>query len=500
MSDAYAYDGSKTRLGSRAAVVVATVVALVVGVTAGYPLQTLLGVLGGLAFAAAGRSVAGDGLRERVRGSSLLVVASVFVVFALSFEKASLADAVVVAAVPLAVGSTALGAFTDTGEAGPPIFSALGRSFVATLFGTLLSAALYADVFVGVVVVSWSGFAAGLEATPLFGFLALQCEFLLVGLLASKAGRAAAAFDPGRDPEGVDGLAVRDVPRAVWALLGVQVLALAFPGGPGLFEFLLDLAGPAGWVAGIVLSSGYVHGVLLFVAAVLATLPAAAFVRARALDVVGSRPPRTLAYATGGVGFAAVVVLLTSIPGVTWLVKRALDGQPRATTMVEAYGVGPSALAAVTGILFVMALFLVLYGTAVSLPFVPAESSGFVVGAAGLFAAATGGAYAGAPAPAVFLAMAAAIAVWDLGDYSTTLGAELGRAASTRPVEAVHGLGTLLVGALAVVVAALATHFFVPAMTGVPESRALAALGLLTVAMLAFAYLASSGEDADSAG
>ena len=94
--------------------------------------------------------------------------------------------------------------------------------------------------------------------------------------------------------------------------------------------------------------------------------------------------------------------------------------------------------------------------------------------------------------------MAGAIAVWDLGEYSTTLGAELGATASTRAVEAVHGLGTLAVGSVAVVVAALATHFFVPALVSIPEGRAYTALGLVTVAILAFASLASSGDEGEA--
>lgn len=495
MTDAYEFDDSKTELGSRAAVVVATLAALVLGVTAGYVVQTLLGVIGGLAFAAAGRDVSKDGLRDRVRGSSLLVVASVFVVLALSLQKAGVVDAVLVGAIPLAVGSTALGAITDPADAGGPIFAALGRSFVATLAGVLLSAALYADLFVGAVTGSWALVRGGLAATPLFGFVALQVEFLLVGVLASKAGRAAADLDPDRDPEAVDVVGVRDVPRAVWVLLLVQVMALVLPGGAALFEFVLALAGPVGGVVAVVLSSVYLHGLLLVVAAVLATLPVAAFVRARVVDVFGSRAPKTLAYATGGVAFATLVVVLTSIPGVPWLVRRAAAGQPGASSVFDAYGVGPSVLAAVTGILFVMAVVLFLYGAVMSLPFVPEATSGFVGGGVGLFVAAAAGAFVGAPAPAVFLAMAGAIAVWDLGDYSTTLGAELGAGASTRAVEAVHGIATLAVGAVAVVVAAVATHFFVPGFAFLPERRAFTALGLVTVAILAFAYLASTGGD-----
>jgi hypothetical protein len=85
--------------------------------------------------------------------------------------------------------------------------------------------------------------------------------------------------------------------------------------------------------------------------------------------------------------------------------------------------------------------------------------------------------------------------VWDAGEYAVTFGSELGQAASTRSVEAVHVFATLAVGAVAVVVASLATHFFVPLMTAVPEDRALTALGLLAVALVALSYLANTGSD-----
>jgi hypothetical protein len=56
---------------------------------------------------------------------------------------------------------------------------------------------------------------------------------------------------------------------------------------------------------------------------------------------------------------------------------------------------------------------------------------------------------------------------------------------------------TVAVGAVAVVVASLATHFFVPVMTAVPRDRALTALGLLAIALVAFAYLANTGAEDD---
>lgn len=498
MSDAYAFDGSRTAFGSKTAVVVAAVAVSVLGVSAGYAVQTLLAVVGGATFGVAARDVSEDGLRDRVRGSSLLVLASVFVVAATALEKANAVDAVLVSAIVATMSVTTLAALVDPDEALNPVFAALGRSFVATVLGTLLAAALYANVFTALIVGSWTLFALALANVPMAGFVALQVEFLLVGLLAGRAARAAESLDPSRTASHSEVVGVLDVPRAVWVLLGAQVLLLAFPGGSWPFQFLLSLTGPVGGIVALVLSSVYLHGAILLLVAVLALLPVVAFVRRSAVSVFGNRAPKTLAFASGGVGLTVLVVLVTSIPGFGWFVTWLAGPESTVTAVVDAYGVGPAVLGGVSGVLLVLGIGLFFYMAAFGLPFVPEHASGFVFAGALLFVAAVAGAFGGAPAPAVFLAMAASLAVWDAGEYAVTFGSELGQDASTRSVEAVHVFATLAVGALAVVVASLATHFFVPVMTAVPQDRALTALGLLAVALVAFAHLANTGGDDDT--
>jgi hypothetical protein len=497
VTDAYAFDGSRTAFGSKTAVVVAAVAVSVLGVSAGYLVQTLLAVVGGVTFGVAARDVSEDGLRARVRGSSLLVLASVFVVAAVALEKANVVDAVLVGAIVATMSVTMLAALVDPDEAIRPVFAALARSFVATLLGTMLAGALYANLFSAIAVGSWSLFAAALATTPMAGFVALQVEFLLVGLLAGRAARAAETLDPSRTERDSEVVGVMDVPRVVWVLLGVQVLLVTFPGGSWPFEFLLSLTGPAGGVVSLVLSSVYLHGAVLLLVAVLAVLPVVAFVRRSAVAAFGNRAPKTLAFASGGVGLTALVVLATSIPGFDRFVTWVAGPDSTVTSVVDVYGVGPAVLGGVSGVLLVLGVGLFFYMAAFGLPFVPEHASGFVFAAALLFVAAVAGAFGGAPAPAVFLAMAATLAVWDAGEYAVTFGSELGQDASTRSVEAVHVLATLAVGALAVGVASLATHFFVPVMTAVPRDRALTALGLLAIALVAFAYLANTGAEDD---
>ena len=495
VTDAYAFDGSRTTFGSKTAVVIATVAATLLGVSAGYALQTLLGVVGGFAFGYAARDVAQEALRARIRGSSLLMVASVFLVAALALEKANAVDAVLVGAIAATMGVTTLAALMDPDEAVRPVFAALGRSFAATVAGTLLAGALYANLFSKLVFGSWTLFTLVLASTPMAGFVALQLEFVLLGLLAGRAGRAAATLEPSGNPEAVDVVGVREVPAGLWVLLGIQVVLLAFPGGSGPFEYLLAVAGPAGAVAAMVLSNLYVHAALLVVLAVLVVLPVVATIRRSAVAVFGNRAPKTLAFATGGVALSVVVVLVSSIPGFDGFVTWLAGSESTVAVVVDLYGFGPAVLGGVSGVLVVMGIGLFFYMAAFGLPFVPEHASGFVFGAAMLFVAAVAGAFAGAPAPAVFVAMAAAIAVWDVGEYAVEFGAEVGQGASTRSVEAVHVIATVAVGLAAVLLASLATHFFVPLMTAVPQDRAMTALALLAVALVGFAYLADTGSD-----
>lgn len=495
MTTPYAFDDSRTELGSQLAAGIAVVAAFVLGVSAGYPVQTTLGVVGGVLFGFASGDLGEDALRRRVRGSILLVTASVFVVTALFLKKNGLFDAVLIGMVPLAVGATTLGSVTTFDETATKVLSALLRSFVVLVAGTLLGSAIYGRLFTEGLPVLWHVFGTGVTGSPFFGFVALQIEFLLIGLLAGKAGRAAADLDPARTVGDEAPPGVRDVPLGVWVLIAFQLLVLALPGGAALFGALLGLTGPVGSIVSTAFTSIYLHAALLLVVAVLAILPVVSLLRTAVIKMVGNRPPKSFAYATGGVTFVVTIIALTSLPPVVTVVKWLARGNELASNAFTAYGVGPTFLGAVTGVLAVTAVLLFFVIAVTGFSVVPDRAAGFVFGSIGLFVAACAGAFTNAPAPAVFLAMAGAIVTWDLGDYATTLGREIGSTAPSRSVLVVHSLGSLATAAVAVVVASLATHFLVPLMIGIDQQRAITALGLLMVALVTFAYLADSAPD-----
>lgn len=105
------------------------------------------------------------------------------------------------------------------------------------------------------------------------------------------------------------------------------------------------------------------------------------------------------------------------------------------------------------------------------------------LGAAGLVAGAVVAGVRGAPAAPVLVAVTASVVAWDAGGTATSVGRQLGRAADTRRVEAVHAGASIAVGA---VTAAVGYAVFQTATGGQPAAAlvfALLAAALLVVAL-----------------
>lgn len=495
MTGAYTFDDSRSQFGSRAAIAVAVFAAVVLGVGAGYPSQTALGILGGLLFGISAPKIESEQLRDRVRGSVMLLGAAVLVVVAVVAPKATPGAAILVSMLPAAVGATTLAGTTTIEDAGFPVLSALGRTFLVTLAGTILAGALYANVFSSLAGAAWGAYGLGVRNIPLFGFVALQFELLAIGLLVGKAGRAAAELNAREQAGSESPMGVRDVPLGLWALLAVQVLVLSLPGGAALFEAVILIPGLIGLVLEAVLTSIVLHAALLGLAGLLALLPGVQIARNLTVRVVGNRPPKSFAYAAGGFAFVCTVIVLTSIPGVVSLVRWLAQGSDVAISSFDTYGVAPAVLGSLTGVLALTAIFLFVFLAITGLSVVPDTAPWFALAGVTLFVASCAAALTNAPAPAVFVGMASAFLVWDFGEYGTIIGAELGRTATSRSPEVSHALASLGVAGLAVAVASVATHFLVPLMAGLSSERASTALGLLAISIVAFAYLAYTASD-----
>jgi len=132
----------------------------------------------------------------------------------------------------------------------------------------------------------------------------------------------------------------------------------------------------------------------------------------------------------------------------------------------------------VTGVLALAARLLLWLG------YFSSRRAGFATASAGLFLATVFAGTLETPVPLVFGGLVVSLLVWDAGEYSTTLGEEVGRQARTRSGELVHVGGTVAVGVVGVV-AALAVQTLLAGQPVDPSSAATAGL----VAALAGAVL-----------
>jgi hypothetical protein len=115
--------------------------------------------------------------------------------------------------------------------------------------------------------------------------------------------------------------------------------------------------------------------------------------------------------------------------------------------------------------------------------FVRGRDAAVTLGAAGVFAGAVVAGVRGAPAVPVLVAVTASVVAWDAGGTAMDVGRQLGRAADTRRLEAVHAGASLAVGA---VTAGVGYAVFRTATGGQPAAAllfALLAAALLVVAL-----------------
>lgn len=130
--------------------------------------------------------------------------------------------------------------------------------------------------------------------------------------------------------------------------------------------------------------------------------------------------------------------------------------------------------------LAVYAGLLVLF-VALRLGVVSDRAAPMAVTATGLVCVAIGGATAGLSPLIVFLSVAGALVVWDVGTFGLGVTAELGHIPETRRLELYHGVFAVIVGIVAVTVATglEAQRRAIAAGIGAPEAMAVAAIGVV---------------------
>ncbi|WP_267643661.1 DUF7519 family protein [Haloarchaeobius amylolyticus] len=502
MSD-YQFDDGPARLSSRLAVGIAVIAALVLGVLAGQGLEAVLGLFGAGAIAHGARRLDADQSRDRAEGSVAFVAGVVAIVVALSTFKQSFAVAVVMTCSLVAVAFVALEALVGIDdETIQTMGGTLSRSILVLIVAAIVAAAVHAKFFSTLAVLFVAALGSLVTAHPLVSFVALQLEALAVGLLLARSVAVLDEWLPDQryDPRSTGleqfGVSAHEVPRGVWAILGIELLAAAMPAGRALFDTALAMTYSFGSFVEAVLLSWVPHAVFGLAILLLSGIVLARTAQNLFVSWVGRQPPKSLAYSAGGVIASIGIGLVTAIPPVVRLVAGGFGEQSSFTLAFETYGMGATFLGIVAGALIVMLVVIPVVMFVLSFEYLPADSTGFALGAGLLLVATVASALSNALPIAVFVGMTGALLTWDLGLNATLVGHEVGQVAETRRGEVVHAAGAIGVGLLAIVVSVLAVQFLVPGTASIdlPRWRAVGALTLLLVSLVAFSRLASTGQ------
>ncbi len=428
-----------------------------------------LGVVWGVALAAS------DRLGRRAVGS-VLVTGGLFAVI-VGFNVAVLegvVEALLVAGASLAilaVGAAGVDATTDWAS-----FAWSVRDSTVTSLPVVAGTYLLATGAVGTLFFATAVLLEALTSSTHASVLSVLALLAVAVLLASCAGTVLELARLDRTSpltfRSVVGR-VADLPTGGYYVLVVAGFVLAAPGTGDAIDSVLRAMGPVGTLVLAVLWSGGLHVVLLGVAlgAVVICLGWLATPPLRAW--FGPYPLRTAAFATGGV----------VVPPVAFLVASAV---PSIDPLLAIWAVFGSLLAVVVVELVVASL-----ASGVDEPrrWLRRLGCGSILGVAFV------GSRVGTSPIGVFLAVAAAITVWDLSERTQGIRTHLGPWTDSRQTELVHATATVVVGGLGVGLAALAMY-------GIgavdPPSQRWHALAPVTLALLAVLALAGSiGVDAD---
>ncbi|MDS0277063.1 hypothetical protein NDI85_04615 [Halomicroarcula sp. S1AR25-4] len=468
----------------------AVVVALAIGLGIGTPVPVATSVLGGLALAGGAWALDQETNARIAAGSVALLAGSLCLGATLFLGRGSYALPVYVG-LAVAVAVVATDATTGLVE-NESLGTALRESGNALLIGIVLAVLLNLNAEFGVLVAFFGTLLAVSVATPLGAFVTLQLAVLGVLGLLTRVVPVLSGWLPDTGTDGpldtLDDVAVspRRLPRAVVAVLALEVLVALSPVGRSLFALFLDSVPVVGPLLELALSWP-LHVLVGLVGVALCCVLLADALQVWVVDWLGDDPARTLALQAGGLLTVAVTLVGTTVASVFGVTLLSADTTGVASLVGPAGIVlgGTVSLLLLVGIVLQTPSLLSAYGL------VPASTAGFATGSALLFVTTLAAAELGLATPLVVLGVAGAILVWDVGAHAKGIGVHLGRAADSTDSQFVHVTGSALVLTGGVAVALAARYLLVPMLAPAADPtaalRSAVALGLVVIAVLAFA-------------
>lgn len=271
-----------------------------------------------------------------------------------------------------------------------------------------------------------------------------------------------------------------------WWVFALQIGVFIF--ASRLVDQVLDALPGVGDVLLVVLSSGVLHflvGALVLIAGLTIV---GGQIHKLLLSWASFDPPRDLASSMGGLVF----VLLSAVVGVIVPMNRQLLLFPAVyEPTARFYGPVTVVLVSVGILLFFLPLMLKVLALVGSLSrLADSRSSGFLMASLLALIGTVMAGIHGVPAFVVFGCVAATIIVWDLGENASFLGSQLGAEPNTREAELVHGLSSIAVGVVGILLATGVGYFLGPVSVPTGSEQAVAGIALALLAALSFALAA----------
>lgn len=204
----------------------------------------------------------------------------------------------------------------------------------------------------------------------------------------------------------------------------------------------------------------------------VATLALVALLR-RVVQTSADRIGATLApFAVGGGVIAGTIVVAEpALSAAREWVAGTLPGEfgPRfrelSGVVVDFYGPVPLVLSGVGLVLLIAATVAMVLWLVLFTKYLDDRTAGVSIACAGLFQTAAFAGVVGVSTTVLFGSLVAAVLVWDVGEFGTTLGEEIGHAAETRRTELVHATGTLAIGGVGATAALFVSDYSAGAIT-----------------------------------
>jgi hypothetical protein len=455
--------------GGTTALLMAAAAALLIGAASGSLAGMAAGVGGAVATVVGVIRVADADPVSRGVGSVALLVGAVFAIRGLAVSVGGPGFLLVVCG---SIGVLAIAVETLPGGRVPPLRPALYSLFGSA--GVLLVAGVaflgLAPLLENVGVVSGLFSARGGRfANVLPSVLVLQVLIVVLSLSIDRARDVLRRWIPDKRTDRFSvldrlGVEAGNIPRELWAFLGVQVILVLLL--PGIVTAVLRETAP-GEALYVLLTGGVLHLLVLALILPFAGVIGGEAVRHLVVRVSGYHPPTVIGLLAGGLVAAMGSFVLAVLAGlgvdVTWVTEAVsppeVIGLPGGGAILSiAVGVAVFGVALRTGGLFARRV-------------IGPHSTGVFGGTTLLFVTAVIGSEMGVHPVVVFVTVGLGLAALEAGSRSSRLSRRLGPSVDARSAELVHLLGSTVAIAIGIGLATATLYLVVPVAVGLGNTR-----------------------------